>query len=149
MKWHERPWTNLTTHKVEASNFNTTMPRPTGHMWSSSFPSLIWGIHRVLSYFSWKSWTSKGYYIKLNYSSSLVTTGQFLQIVARMHWRSGLLSLARTVSSLQTKNSAPPCIKFSFSFSFPQRQWNIYSLPSINVDPWEWIKVNIYRGENS
>ena len=24
-----------------------------------------------------------------------------------------------------------------------------YSLPSINVNPWEWIKVNIYRGVNS
>ena len=23
-----------------------------------------------------------------------------------------------------------------------------YSLPSINVNPWEWIKVNIYRGVN-
>ena len=24
-----------------------------------------------------------------------------------------------------------------------------YSLPSINVNPWEWIKVNVYRGVNS
>ena len=26
---------------------------------------------------------------------------------------------------------------------------NHYSLPSINVNPREWIKVNIYRGVNS
>ena len=25
----------------------------------------------------------------------------------------------------------------------------VYSLPSINVNPLEWIKVNIYRGVNS
>ena len=24
-----------------------------------------------------------------------------------------------------------------------------YSLPSKNVNPWEWIKVNIYRGVNN
>ena len=37
----------------------------------------------------------------------------------------------------------------TFSLKIP---WNIvsptYSLPSINANPWEWIKVNIYRGVN-
>ena len=27
--------------------------------------------------------------------------------------------------------------------------WTEYSLPSINVNPREWIKVNIYRGVNT